>query len=64
MGAPQEKEKPTGQAKKKHPGQFLKAPGNYRARWAVLFSIPDGSFKSFENYTLKLLQLKELNGLR
>ena len=24
-------------------------------RWAVLFSIPDGSFKSFENYTVKLL---------
>ena len=35
-------------------GLFLEAPGNYRARWAVLFSIPDGSFKSFENYAVKL----------
>ena len=34
---------------------FLEAPGNYRARKAVLFSIPDGSFKSFEYYTVKLL---------
>ena len=30
-------------------GPFLEAPGNYRARKAVLFSIPDGSFKTFEN---------------
>ena len=27
---------------------FPEALGNYRARWAVLFSIPDGSIKSFE----------------
>ena len=36
-------------------GLFLEAPGNYRARQAVLFSIPDGSFKSFENSKVKLL---------
>ena len=36
-------------------GLFLEAPGNYRARKAVLFSIPDGSFKTFENYTVKFL---------
>lgn len=37
-------------------GPFLKAPGNYRACFkAVFFSIPDESFKSFENYTVKLL---------
>ena len=36
-------------------GPFLEAPGNYRAHKAVLFSIPDGSFKSFEYYTVKLL---------
>ena len=35
-------------------GPFLKAPRNYHARKGVLFSIPDGSFKSFENYTVKL----------
>ena len=35
-------------------GPFLEAPGNYRARWAVLFSIPDGSFKTFESCTVKL----------
>ena len=29
-------------------GPFLETPGNYRARYAVLFSIPDGSFKIFE----------------
>ena len=34
--------------------KFLEAPGNYRARKAVLFSIPDGSFKIFENYSVKL----------
>ena len=34
-------------------GPFLEAPGNYRARKAVLFSIPDGSFKTFENYTVE-----------
>ena len=34
-------------------GPFLKAPGNYPAREAVLFSIPDESFKTFENYTVK-----------
>ena len=34
-------------------GPFLEAPGNYRARKAVLFSIPDGSFKTFENYTVR-----------
>ena len=34
-------------------GPFLEAPGNYRARSAVLFSIPDGSFKTFENYRVK-----------
>ena len=33
-------------------GLFLEAPGNYRAREAVLFSIPEGSFKTFENYTV------------
>ena len=33
---------------------FLEALSNYRACLAVLFSIPDGSFKSFENYTVKL----------
>ena len=33
---------------------FLEAPDNYRARQAVLFSISDGSFKSFENYTIQL----------
>ena len=43
-------------------GLFLKAPGNYWARQAVLFSIPDGSFKSFENYTVKL-SAKETNRL-
>ena len=41
-------------------GSFLEAPGNYRARLAVLFSIPDRSFKSFENYTVKL-PAKETN---
>ena len=35
-------------------GPFLEAPGNYRARLAVLFSIPDGSFKRIENCTVKL----------
>ena len=35
-------------------GPFLEAPGDYRAREVVLFFIPDGSFKSFENYTVKL----------
>ena len=35
-------------------GPFLDAPGNYRARYAVLFSILGGSFKSFENGTVKL----------
>ena len=34
-------------------GPFLEATGNYRARKAVLFSIPDGSFKRY--YTVKLL---------
>ena len=43
-------------------GPFLEAPGNYRARKAVLFSIPDGSFKTFENYTVKL-SAKEKSGL-
>ena len=36
-------------------GPFLEAPGNYRARKAVLFSILEGSFRSFENYTVELL---------
>ena len=36
-------------------GPFLEAPGNYRAREAVLFTIPDGGFKSFEYYTVKSL---------
>ena len=36
-------------------GPFLEAPGNYRARQAVLFSIKDRSFNSFENGTVKLL---------
>ena len=36
-------------------GPFLEAPGNYRARSAVLFSIFEGSFKSFENYPVELL---------
>ena len=36
-------------------GPFLEAPGNYRARKAVLFFIADGSCKSFENYTIKIL---------
>ena len=36
-------------------GPFLDTPGNYRARKGVLFSIPDGSFNSFEYYTVKLL---------
>ena len=35
-------------------GPFLEAPGNYRAREAVLFFIQEGSFKRFENYTVKL----------
>ena len=35
-------------------GPFIEAPGNYRACEAVLFSIPEGSFKSFECYTEKL----------
>ena len=35
-------------------GLFLEAPGNYQARQAVLVSIPDGSFKRFENCTVKL----------
>ena len=35
-------------------GPFREAPGSYRALWAVLFSIKDGSFKSFENGTVKL----------
>ena len=35
-------------------GPFLEAPGNSRARKAVLFSIPDGSFKTFENYKVKV----------
>ena len=33
---------------------FLEALSDYRAFLAVLFSIPDGSFESFENYTVKL----------
>ena len=36
-------------------GPFLEAPGNKRTRLAVLFSIKDGSFKSFENGIVKLL---------
>ena len=35
-------------------GPFLEALGNYRARYAILFFIPDGSLKSFENCTVKL----------
>ena len=35
-------------------GPFLEAPGNYRARLAVLFSIKNGSFKSFGNGAVKL----------
>ena len=35
-------------------GPFLEAPGNYRARQAVLFFILDSSFKRFENCTVKL----------
>ena len=34
-------------------GPFFEAPGNYRARQAVLFPIPDGNFKTFESYTVK-----------
>ena len=33
---------------------FLEAPGNYRARQAVLLFILDSSFKKFENCTVKL----------
>ena len=33
---------------------FLKAPGNYRALQAVLFSIKDGSLKRFVTGTVKL----------
>ena len=33
--------------------RFLETPGNYQAREAVLFSIPDGSLETFENYTVK-----------
>ena len=36
-------------------GPFLEAPGNYRAREAVLFFILEESFKCFENYTVELL---------
>ena len=37
-------------------GQFLKAPGNYPARYkAVLFSILEGSLKSLEIDTVELL---------
>ena len=42
------------QAAEEYRGPFLEAPDNYRARQAVLFSIPDGSIKNFENYTVKL----------
>ena len=35
-------------------GPFLEAPGNYRAREAVLFFIQESSFKRFENCTVKL----------
>ena len=35
-------------------GLFLEAPGNYRACEAFLFSIPDGSFKRFQNCTIKV----------
>ena len=35
-------------------GPFLEAPGNYWARQAVLFSIPDESFRRFENFTVKV----------
>ena len=35
-------------------GPFLEAPGNYRARYLVLFFILDSSFKRFENCTVKL----------
>ena len=34
-------------------GPFLEAPRNCRACETVLLSIPDGSFKSFENCTVK-----------
>ena len=35
-------------------GPILEVPGNYRAREAVLFSIPDESFKRFKNCTIAL----------
>ena len=35
-------------------GPFLEAPGNYRAREAVLFFILESNFKRFENCTVKL----------
>ena len=34
-------------------GSFLEAPDNYRARYGVSFSIPDESFRRFENFTVK-----------
>ena len=37
-------------------GPFLEAPGNYRP---IFFSLKDGSFKRFENCTVKL-SAKEL----
>ena len=36
-------------------GLFLEAPGNYPACCTFLFCVPDGSFKRFENCTVKLL---------
>ena len=41
-------------------GPFLKAPDNYRARYGVSFSIPDESFRRFENFMVKL-SAKETN---
>ena len=48
-------EEPLGTYSYRTGGPFLEAPCNYRAREAVLFSVKDGSFKSFENGTGKLL---------
>lgn len=42
-------------------GTFFKAPGSYQAHCAVLFAIPDKSFKSFENCIVKL-SAKETKG--
>ena len=41
-------------------GPFLEAPDNYQARYGVSFSIPDESFRRFENFMVKL-SAKETN---